>query len=405
MTFAHRSLGWLVVAVTSLAAPGARAQAASPCAGQAMCTAVTEFTATITDFRTSVAGAYRITSAVMQFQNRTTHPLILGYVPQSGIVTDDQGNRYVIGGADNVRGIGAITGSQFDPKFVLQPGESSDARFEFVWRPDARSIIGTTFEMDLAIREIVPINANQFQLGKEHALHFDRLANATVAAASSAPGTVVSAAPGAVVAASAGAGAAAAATPAPAAAAAPAPAPAPANACGDTPHCFGAGPFVASVARFTAAAPTSGSHTVLVTLEFRNVGSQPIILAYKAHSGLIVDNYGNRYYWGRAGTVDQSAKGIGMVNGTRADPQFALQPGQSRQATFQLTRYNVGKTAIGTGFSYDLEIEQLGVLPSNQLQSLRDYSLSFSDLASSGPSAAAAGSSLLDALKKKLKKP
>lgn len=393
MTFSYRRSHWLRSVAVALFASGAGAQTAAPCAGQPMCTAVTEFTSTITDFRTSVSGAYRITSAVMRFQNRTTHPLILGYVPASGIVTDDQGNRYVIESANNVRGIGAVTGSQFDPKFVLQPGEGSDARFEFVWRPNARQIIGTVFEMDLAIREIVPINASQFRLGKEHALHFARLGNVPAVATADAPAAVVGDAATPVTTVSGAADGAVAETPA---------APAPAEACGATPHCSGAGPFIARVARFTADAPNRRYHVVRVNVEFKNVGAQPIILAYKLGSNLIVDNYGNRYAWGRPGTHDNSASGIGTVDGSRADPQFVLRPGQSRSATFQLIRYNPGNTPIGTGFNYDVVIEQLGILPSNQIQSLREYSLSFTDLASSGPAAA---SGLLDALRKKIPKP
>ena len=83
-------------------------QAASPCAGKPMCASVTEFVASITDFRTSVSGYDRLVSAVMHFENRTTHPLILGYLPESGIVTDDQGNRYVLYN-NSVRGMVAVT--------------------------------------------------------------------------------------------------------------------------------------------------------------------------------------------------------------------------------------------------------------------------------------------------------
>ena len=66
-----------------------------------------------------------------------------------------------------------------------------------------------------------------------------------------------------------------------------------------------------------------------MTLKFRNLTAQPIILAYHTGSQLGHGQPRQRYYWGRAGTHDMSASGIGIVEGSKADPQFMLQPGES----------------------------------------------------------------------------
>jgi len=125
-----------------------------------------------------------------------------------------------------------------------------------------------------------------------------------------------------------------------------------------------------------------------MTVRFRNLTSQPLILAYTQASSAIIDNLGNRYYWGRAGTHDTSVQGMGLVAGTHADPQFVLRPGESRDAKFTLYRFNVGNSGIGSTFNYDVSIEQLGILPSQQIRSLRRYAVHFDNLTMGGTGAA-----------------
>jgi hypothetical protein len=357
-------------------AASATAQGAA-CASKSTCEEVSSFVATVTDFRTSVSGRYRIVSATVRFQNKLNRPLILGYVPKSGIATDDRGNRYEIGGASGVRGIGLISSGALDVKFALQPGESSDARFEFGWEP-GREIYGSAFQIEMAIREIDPVAAHQYTLGKEHALRFTGFG--TAPAVASTPST-----------------------PAPATAAAtivPVSDP-----CAGAPRCYGAGPFVAEVTRFDGSrAGNRADHALRITLKFRNLTAQPIILAYHTGSSTVTDNLGNRYYWGHAGTHDMSASGIGIVEGSRADPQFVLQPGESREATFGLIRYNSGRAELGTTFTYDVVIDQLELLNGGQIRSLRSYSIGYHDLPLSGSSVTtnAQPNPLVEALKKKL---
>lgn len=366
---AARALCASAIVAASLSAQGAA------CGGKASCYEVTSFVANVTDFRTSVSGRYRIIATTIRFTNKLNRPLILGYVPRSGIATDDRGNRYEIGSEAGVRGIGLISSGALDVKFVLQPGESSDARFEFAWQP-GREIYGSAYQIELAIREIDPVASHQYTLGKEHALRFSGF-GAPPAVAAAPPSTAPGAAAVAVV---------------------PIVDP-----CAGAPRCYGAGPFVTEVTRIEGAkVGNNRHHTLRITIKFRNLTAQPIILAYKTGSSTVTDNLGNRYYWGRAGTHDVSASGIGIVEGSKADPQFTLQPGESREAAFGLIRYNVGNQEIGSTFSYDAVIDQLELLNGAQIRVVRDYSIGYHDLPVSGAAAPVQTSKLVEALRKKL---
>ncbi len=159
--------------VNSLPASAVAQTTQNPCAGYTACSEVTTFSATVTDFRTSAVSYYKVVSATVRFKNKTNRPLILGYVGGSGISTDDQGHRYEVTSANGVRGIGWITGNTFDSKFTIPPGEFADARIEMSWRPASRAdIFGTSWVMEFAIREIDPVAATQYRLGREHALQF-----------------------------------------------------------------------------------------------------------------------------------------------------------------------------------------------------------------------------------------
>ena len=89
------------------------------------------FTATITDLRSSAQGNNRFVTATVRFQNKTTSPIILAYVWDSALATDDKGNRYKVANDQEVRGMGIIHDRNVDAKFVVQPGSGSDGRFEF----------------------------------------------------------------------------------------------------------------------------------------------------------------------------------------------------------------------------------------------------------------------------------
>lgn len=352
----------LIPALLLLALPAA-APAANQCAGRSYCEATRTFVADVANFRVSKAGRYRVLTTTLNIRNITDQPLTLGFVSDSGVALDDRGNRYVVANAQNVRGIGLVNGNSFDPKFTLQPGEARDTRFEFLWDP-GKEIVGTQYELDLALREIMPVAGDQFRLGVEYALHFGNLAEGGVGAP--APGRVV--AGGAMA--------------APGTAAAAAPMAAPVDHCAGAPRCYDAGAFVAEVMQVTSTAMTDGARhqSIAINIRFRNVSAHPIILGYKGSSSSAIDNFGNRFYWGRAGTHDTSVKGMGYVTGRGADTQFALSPGQSRNATFNLIRYGA-RPPIGNAWDYDVVIDELEILPGQQVRTVRENSLNFQNLA------------------------
>jgi hypothetical protein len=327
-------------------------QAAGPsCPANTQCVATRSFVATVTNFRTSTQGRYRVLSTTVRFENKSAQPLTVGYVRDSGIALDDLGNRYLVPGANGVRAIGEIAGTSIDAKFTLQPGEASDARFELMWEPN-KAAAGKSFELDLAVREIANGAGDQLKLGQEHALHF-----AGLGAASAAPAAQTAQAPkpAAVIAA------------------------ATADPCGGSNRCFNAGGFVAEVMQVQTARVGGRHESLAINIRFRNTGDKPVILAYQSGSSSAMDNFNNKYYWGRAGTHDASVKGIGYVTGRSADPQFALQPGQTRNATFGLIRYEA-KPPIGEAYNYDVVIEELELLPGQQIRSARQNSVSFANL-------------------------
>ena len=152
------------------------------CGSQPLCYESNDFAATITDFRTSTQGGYKIIDVIVRFQNKTNQPLILGYLANSGTALDDRGNRYIVYGGNGFRGIGQVYGNNFDPKFNIRPGGFGDASFELMWAP-GQTVYGLTFELNLTVDEINTVEANQHTLGGEFPLHYRGLANGVSAAA------------------------------------------------------------------------------------------------------------------------------------------------------------------------------------------------------------------------------
>jgi hypothetical protein len=151
--------------------------------------------------------------------------------------------------------------------------------------------------------------------------------------------------------------------------------------CNGAPRCFNAGAFTAEVIQVSATAMTPGvrHHSVSINIRFRNVTDKPVILAYRAGSSSALDNFGNGFTWGRPGTHDTSVKGIGLVESRSVDTQFSLAPGQSRNATFGIIRFNA-KPPIGEAWNYDVVIEEVEILPGQVVRSARQNSVSFTNL-------------------------
>ena len=353
-----------LIAAGLLTLGGSAASAQTPaCPNTTSCAEVATFVASVTDFRQSMSGSTHVVTATVRFRNKTSKPLILGYVQRSGAVIDDQGIRYGMYEPGGVHAIGIVSGNSFDSKFTLQPGETSDARFEFGWKPTRGAIFGTKFSMDLSIREIDPVGANQYRLGREHALHYTGFGAGSSGAGSDPPPAAPSPAP---------------ATPDPAVpAAAPATAPDP---CIGKARCYSTSTFVAEVTNVTKSVSGVYHDNVIESkIRFRNLSAERLVLAYVGRSNSMVDDRGNRYSWGRAGGPDGSVSGMGMSFGNKVDPSFALRPGETRDAKFALW-LRPGRAVLGTSYSLDFTLNQLEILPSNQIRVTREYAVSFRDL-------------------------
>jgi hypothetical protein len=353
------------------------------CTGVPFCEEVNDFAVTITDFRASLNAPTKVLTATLRFRNKSDHPVTLGYIPGSGVGADERGNRYTANDAD-IRGIGLIGSRGVDDKFVLQPGQESDARFSYYWGA-GRAIFGTTFEIELTVREIIPLENGQLKLGAESPLRFTGLTHRSITGPVS-KATPPTSSPSGV----------------PPSQTSAAPAPQVDHCAGSKQPCYDAGPFSATLVGLTAAMANFRHHSVRMTIAFKNWTDQPLILAYKNATNSMTDNLGNAYYWGRAGTYDGSVQGIGIViPGRSSDSKFRLAPGQSSNATFSMIRYEAGKLQKGTAFTLDTVIVELRILPNGQqTEIVREYSVHLPDMAASGGAVAPGTESLSEAGKK-----
>jgi hypothetical protein len=155
-------------AVLALAGPAAGQPAG--CAGQPGCIEVPSFVATVTGFRPVVQGGARTVALTLQFRNKSPRPLVVGYLENSGVATDDRGNRYTIGSGE-VAGIGVVSSNSFDPRFVLQPGATGEVSLHFV-SAGSGGAAGTSWNIEIGIREIDRLSEKQYRLGKSHLLQF-----------------------------------------------------------------------------------------------------------------------------------------------------------------------------------------------------------------------------------------
>jgi hypothetical protein len=273
----------------------------------------------------------------------------------------------------DVRGIGLIS-HQPDAKFVIAPGQAGDARFTLVW--GGQGLFGNTFDLDLTVREIVPVGNGQNTLGPEYPLQIVGLVDGARAGApplrrlrygacgaAASPRRFITgphrACPGAP-ASPGGAGAAATAGGAH---------------CAPGSSCHDAGPF--SVTLVQAAAAVSGKNRVVrFSIRVKNHTTQPLALAYKARTNAAVDELGNTYAWGKPGTHDGSAQGIGTVEGARIDPQFQLAAGASREAQLVVVGFDAAAKPAGRSYTLDTVLVELRGLPNGQQwQKAREYAV------------------------------
>ena len=353
-------------------AASAPAATASVCGGDASCTEVNGFAMSVVEFRATLQGQWKVLTTTVRFRNKLNRPLVLGYVVGSGGATDDRGNRYIVKDGD-IRGIGLIT-SRADDKFVIAPGQTGDARFTLVW--GGQGLFGSTFDLDLTVREIAQMGQGQTSLGAEYPLQIVGLVDG---ARSAGPG--VAQAGGAAAAPVAGAGPSTSdAPPDPGTQAQPTPSTplgipptttAGAARCSPGTSCQDAGSFTVTMTQ-SAAAASGKTQLARIGLRVQNKTAQPVVLAYKSGTNAAVDEQGNRYSWGRAGTPDASAQGIGMLDGARIDPRFQVGASGTRDFQLMLTRSDAGTRPAGRSFTVDTVLVELKAAPGGQWQKVRE---------------------------------
>ena len=336
-------------------------QAAGPsiCAAKPGCSEIPQMALAIEDFRITTAGTSRYAAVTLRVTNRSANPLTIGYVSGSGLVTDDRGNRYTLSGP--IRGMGEVNNSTFDPKFTLQPGESRDARFEFAWGQRQNQIFGTQFSLDLATRDILPAGADQFQLGQERAWRFTGLRDMGDGGVAAAPAPVSKPAAGGSQ-----------------------PIRTAADPCGVDSRCYFAGPFAAHVTQVTSSKGGGGYQFVKLNVKFTNLTAEPLILCYASRTAAGSDDRGNRFGVREGAGV----RGIGTCTAGTADPQFSLQPNQSREASFEYQTGIYGNTVLGTVWTAGFTATELELLAGNQVRSKNEYLVTFKDLTAGGAGAA-----------------
>lgn len=149
-----------------------------------------------------------------------------------------------------------------------------------------------------------------------------------------------------------------------------------AGACG--PSCFDAGPFQANVSQMTMS-QEGGWHVIRMNIQFHNSSNQPLMIAYHDGSMVMVDNNGNTYV--PAGGSPGELQGMGIDRGNQTDSQFVLGPGQTGNALFSVARGRAPNSPVGTGYTYNLTIDELQAQNGAMAIPVRTYNLNFPSLA------------------------
>jgi hypothetical protein len=143
--------------------------------------------------------------------------------------------------------------------------------------------------------------------------------------------------------------------------------------CG--PQCFNAGPFAAAVTQ-TTLSQEGGYHIIRMNMQFRNNTNQPLIIAYHDGSSVMVDNFGSTY--NIPGAFGQPVvQGIGIDRGNQTNSQFTLGPGQAGNVLVTMARARSNQSAVGTGYTYNLTIDELQAQNGADAALVRQYNLNF----------------------------
>jgi hypothetical protein len=148
--------------------------------------------------------------------------------------------------------------------------------------------------------------------------------------------------------------------------------------CASQAHCFNAGTFAAYVNQVNGVNGPKG-YTVHTQLIFRNVGAQPVVLAYVPHSAVVADNLGNRFSPVINGAVEQGVAGMGAVGSPQA-ASFVLRPGQTRAVGLALVRPATVTSPVGASFNVSMQVSELSTA-SGQIVPVRQDGVVFANVA------------------------
>jgi len=113
------------------------------------------------------------------------------------------------------------------------------------------------------------------------------------------------------------------------------------------------------------------------SVRYQNLTPKPLVLGHTQGSTLVVDDLGNQYKPGWYGV--EEVRGMGVARANQSDASFVLQPGASREATY-IVRFDAGSRQVGSVYNVDYAVEELELLPANQVRSVRQYAVGFHDV-------------------------
>jgi uncharacterized RDD family membrane protein YckC len=361
------------------AAPAAHVVVPDACAGKTRCFNAGHFTAALSYVAVSQVpysgSIQRNVKLTIKLQNLTDQPIILAYRSRSGQLIDDRGNRYANAAgseASFVKGIGISSGTDANPEFSLDPREAREVILDNTIGLANSIIFGVTYTYDFTIDELVVQNSRAHS-ARSVAISFRDITEPSHGgddseAASERGGETMTSGEGETGGPSVSERVASFASQDP---------------CNATSNCYNAGRFTATVTRLWSRQIKYTGTTAFyakLTVRIRNISDKPITLTYKMASAQLIDDAGHRYVsnW-IDGTGGRHVNGIG-VSDNATNPPLVLGPGEARDATFDNQISLNGNDAPGTVNSYDLELQEVELMPSGQTRVTRTDAVAFHDL-------------------------
>lgn len=349
---------------------------ADACSGIANCYAAGPFTVQLTSMVVSKITNERRVRVALRLRNLTAQPLILCFTSASGVANDERQNRYSIRENDGmVKGIGLCRGQTANTGFVVAPGGSRDASLEFHTGIYDGTVLGDVFSISFALGQLNILPGDQIQNVGQYVASFEGVTES--GGRSTTSGVVAPRVPASGTTNPAGA-----------------------DPCAKIANCYAADPFTVQL---TSVVVSKDIHErqLRVAMRFRNLTAEPLILCFTSASGVANDDRQNRYSIRENNGL---VKGIGICRKQTANTSFVVAAGGTRDASLEFhTFHQNGTLPLGDVFSISFGLDQLNILPGNQVQQVGQYVANFEGVKASGATLEKAAG-LLDMLRKATKK-